>query len=525
MADLQDTLQKDYQNRIHKPISIILEDYDTLVDLAAKTTQYAEKYRRECISIKSKNKNLKSQNQSLLDELESVTDKYTTAVAKHNIAKSGFQRELRELENFRDQRDNFYEIIQVCKELLSDENVTQLGRLGAGVAQSTTSSGDTSDTGSLNSGNNFGTLDLKHRLSTAQMNKLKQFNPDRLYEEDDFLDHDSQSFLRKRSKGNLLPSVTPRHGRPLGIIDESKSFDVTFDSEPDTEPDHHSTGLGEVTQIMMPSQARLNESRLIAHTFRNTPGYNNNGRGMRKRYSSDAVLSTATLSTGESSSLAAGADAGVYSAKKNVVANGTRRRPSNTFRRKSQNFNPATPEGIAVDDTTGHAKYWPSDSSTPMAVPRDHGKSSNNKKRSRVPEPDLDDDFDEDLTPTRDRLIKREAPTHPDMDQENKPPKKLKVTPPNSKKPPIAVPVTPLAKKELTDVMRNLKRRHEWVHKTGVVIGAKCAISNKKIKFNKSMWRCGRCGMIVHPDSFDQADKTVCSAVILKQPSTNNLRW
>ena len=59
MTDLTDTLEKDYQNRIHKPMSAILHDYDTLVDVATATTQYAEKYRRECIAVRSKNRSLR----------------------------------------------------------------------------------------------------------------------------------------------------------------------------------------------------------------------------------------------------------------------------------------------------------------------------------------------------------------------------------------------------------------------------------------------------------------------------------
>ena len=61
-----------------------------------------------------------------------------------------------------------------------------------------------------------------------------------------------------------------------------------------------------------------------------------------------------------------------------------------------------------------------------------------------------------------------------------------------------------------------MRKRHEWVHKTGIISGPKCAISSRKIKFNKAMWRCARCGMIVHPDAFDQAVKTECHAALLK---------
>lgn len=484
---LSSTLEKDYENRIHKPMQLILQDYNDLANLAIMTTQHAEKFRKEVQLYEYKNKQLMKQNEELLDDLESVNNKFETAVAKHNIARGHFQKELKELNKFREQRDNFYEVIQLCKELLANENVTLPPSSSSGVGtQSTTDS----DTASIHSAQNL----AKTRLSVAQINKLKSFNVENLYDEEDLIDNMDQSYLNPNRKNKINPYTTPRQGRPLGTIDESNSFDVTFDSEPDTEPDHHSTGLGDITNMaipQMPSQARLNESRLLAHTYKHSPGFLNK-KNFRKRYSSDAVLSTATLSTGESSSLAAGADAGCYQAKKFTSANGTRRRPSNQFRRRSQ-IKEEAEEGIALNKNGG-VNYWPSDSSTPMVQP----KKVQTKRKSC--------EMDRDLTPTNKRISpKRENVT-----------KKLKITPPSDKKPPIAVAVTPLAKKELSDIKKTLKRRHEWVHKTGIITGPKCAISNRKIKFNKAMWRCARCGMVVHPDSFDQAVKTECTAQMVK---------
>merc|ERR1712176_838274 len=289
----------------------------------------------------------------------------------------------------------------------------------------------------------------------------------------------------------MKPHTTSRFGRPLAAINESGSVgNITFDSEPDMdseEPDHHSTKMSQSNFLndhsgmlpQMPSRARLNESRILADKIY--------GARNRQRYSSDAVMSTG------SSSLAAGTDAGLYLAKKVTSKNCSKRRPSNQFRRRSQL--PAVPEtssteneqisGIEINQAGDQARYWPSDSSTPMAAPRSglrpHTRSYTKlKKRSRD---------------------------------------NLKIQSPSK-----TVPVTPLQKRELSDIKKNLKRRHEWVHKTGIITGPKCAITQKKIGFNKPMWRCARCGMIVHPAAFDQANMTNCTATLTKAPSKANLK-
>lgn len=86
----------------------------------------------------------------------------------------------------------------------------------------------------------------------------------------------------------------------------------------------------------------------------------------------------------------------------------------------------------------------------------------------------------------------------------------------------VAVTATPVSLKDIQNIKQNMRKRHEWVHKTGIISGPKCAISARKIKFNKAMWRCARCGMIVHPDAFDQAVKTECHAALLKSACSKN---
>ena len=222
-----------------------------------------------------------------------------------------------------------------------------------------------------------------------------------------------------------------------------------------------------------------------------------------KRYSSDAILGHSTLSTGESS-VAAGMDAGLYQAKKNIASNATRRRPSNTFRRKSQigaieekvEKKSSPKKGVKVlpvpdsDSTSFWTTGAPSDHSTP-AVKRKNYEDSKH-------------------TPTR------AAPQIPT--------KKVKVTPPENSKnqQSVGVPITatPVSQKDIMSIKQNMRKRHEWVHKTGIISGPKCAISGRKIKFNKAMWRCARCGMIVHPDAFDQAVKTECHAALMKNANS-----
>ena len=526
------SLQKDYQNRIHKPISILLDDYDSIVNVAIQTTQYAEKFRKEALLYQKKNLQLLSQNEHLADNLEAVTNKYETAVAKHSIARGHFQKELKELSKFREQRDNFHEVIQLCKELLNSDDCTLL----PGNEESTSGFEDQkitdSDTNSTVSGATANlNRTLKARLSQKQLKRLQNFNLEDLYDDDDM----EEEYTRNNNKkvSIMKPHTTPRFGRPLAAINESGSVgNITFDSEPDMdseEPDHHSTKMSQSNFLndhsgmlpQMPSQARLNESRILADKIY--------GARNRQRYSSDAVMSTG------SSSLAAGTDAGLYLAKKVTSKNCSKRRPSNQFRRRSQL--PAVPEtssteneqisGIEINQAGDQARYWPSDSSTPMAAPRSglrpHTRSYTKlKKRSR--DNLQNQNHPESITTQEDKenvpVTKKVRSQHNTPEMNRKPNNNnVKIQSPSK-----TVPVTPLQKRELSDIKKNLKRRHEWVHKTGIITGPKCAITQKKIGFNKPMWRCARCGMIVHPAAFDQANMTNCTATLTKAPSKANLK-
>jgi len=417
----QITIEQDYDKRIHKPMQMLLTEYDQLLDVSIHLSQHAEKFRKGYNRSINEIKDLERQN-------ETLTNRCETLEAKHKIARQHFQKELKELNKFREQRDNFYEIIELCKDLLCNQQAPSVG--------ATTDS----DSASVVE------QEIRKRFSVAQVNRLKSFNLKDLASED----FENSPINAKDRK--LQPFTTPRFGRNLGVITESQSFEISFDSDPD-EPDSHSTKIIESPKRKKPT----------------------------KRYSSDAILSHSTVTD---SSVAVGMDAGLYQAKKNVPAV-NRRRPSREFRRRSVRTamsNMVSEEGEPI---------------SPIAVAESPKKL---KKRSR------------DITPNR------KAPEAPSATQ-----KKAKVTPPNEYNP-RAIPVTPISRSELMEMKKQARKKHEWVHKTGIISGPKCQISGQKIKFNKAMWRCARCGMVVHPDAFDKAVKTECHAQLMKTPTASNLK-
>ena len=112
------------------------------------------------------------------------------------------KKELKELNKFREQRDNFYEIIQLCKDLMCNEDVN--------VNIPTTTDDD--NCSEISSG-------LRNRLSVAQVNRLKQFKIEDLLDEDSdedqALNQSRMKTSKYKSQGKLAPFVTPRQGRPL----------------------------------------------------------------------------------------------------------------------------------------------------------------------------------------------------------------------------------------------------------------------------------------------------------------------
>ena len=188
-------LESEYEKHIAQPVQMVISDYDNVVDVAIQATQEADRFRREWARSER-------QNQKLRKELDDITCKFESSSAKHKIARSHFQKELKELNKFREQRDNFYEIIQLCKDLMCNEDVN--------VNIPTTTDDD--NCSEISSG-------LRNRLSVAQVNRLKQFKIEDLLDEDSdedqALNQSRMKTSKYKSQGKLAPFVTPRQGRPL----------------------------------------------------------------------------------------------------------------------------------------------------------------------------------------------------------------------------------------------------------------------------------------------------------------------